>query len=102
MLNGRTYIVTDPALAAAVQRASRALSFAPLVPEIIHRVLGFDEAITNEMRADALKTEGDRGYIREVQDLVISSLSPGKELDGLSSDAVEEFQSWLADYAHGL
>ncbi|KAJ7735875.1 hypothetical protein DFH07DRAFT_987132 [Mycena maculata] len=38
----RIYVVTDPALAAAVQRASETLSFTPLVPDLTKRVIGLD------------------------------------------------------------
>ncbi|KAF3009441.1 hypothetical protein E8E13_000969 [Curvularia kusanoi] len=40
MLTGRTYIVADPALCAAVQKASTTMSFDPIVAEITPRLVG--------------------------------------------------------------
>lgn len=36
-------MVVDPGLAASVQRASKALSFNPIIPEVTQRVLGLDD-----------------------------------------------------------
>ena len=48
----RIYIVTDPSLAAAVQRASKALSFTPLVPDV-----------TNGVKDSALEAQIGRAHV---------------------------------------
>lgn len=93
----RLYIVTSPPLAAAVQRASRSLSFAPLVPDITRRVLGLD-ARTVAIVRDRVDEPGGGGFLGEVQALVYGYLAPGGgQLEALSLAAARE----LAEQVHG-
>lgn len=54
------------------------------------------------MRADVEREDGGRGYIREVQDLVVSALSPGESLDELTVGAADQFLEWLDEYSQYL
>ena len=101
ILNQRIYIVTSPALAAAVQRASRALSFTPIIPEVTQPVLGLDDATMAIVRRNLDPgPEDEQGYLAEIQDLVYHSLGPGPYLGELTLDAVREWQVEIAAYHH--
>jgi cytochrome P450 len=93
------YIVTDPSLAAAVQRASKTMSFSPLVPDITQRVLGMDGDTVAIVRQHIDPEPGEpRGFLADMHDLVYSSLGPGEALNGLSLDAVRELAKQVDEY----
>lgn len=103
MLRSRIYVVTDPSLAAAVQRASRALSFTPLVPDITKRVLGLDPETVETVRQN-LDPEpgGPRGFLADIHDMLYKDLGPGEPLDDLGFDAAAELCRQVNAYAQGL
>ncbi|KAI0602013.1 cytochrome P450 [Biscogniauxia sp. FL1348] len=92
--NSRIYIVTDPSLAAAVQRASRTLSFTPVVPAATERVLGLDAATMRIVRRHLDPGPGDRerGFLADMQDMVYARLGPGAYLGELTLAAARELQ----------
>ncbi|KAK1767814.1 putative cytochrome p450 protein [Phialemonium atrogriseum] len=96
----RIYIVTDPSLAAAVQRASKALSFTPLVPGLTQRVLGLDAATVAIVRQNLDPEPGDpRGFLADMHDMVYAYLGPGPDLDDLTLSAATELARQLDTYA---
>ncbi|KAF3054818.1 25-hydroxycholesterol 7-alpha-hydroxylase [Daldinia childiae] len=96
----RIYIVTDPSLAAAVQRASRVLSFNPVVPEVTQRVLGLDDATVEITRKNLDPGPGgERGFLPDIQDMVSAWLGPGDYLSELSLDAAAEMKNEIAAFA---
>ncbi|KAL2015754.1 hypothetical protein VTK56DRAFT_4864 [Thermocarpiscus australiensis] len=96
----RIYIVTDPSLATAVQRASKTLSFTPLVPDITRRVLGLDHDTVAIVRQHIDPEPGEpRGFLADMHDMVYSYLGPGEALTGLSLDAARELARQIDDYA---
>lgn len=97
MPGSRLYIVTDPSLAASVQRASKVLSFAPLVPPIIQRVAGFDDRTIRLMKSDM-----EHGYIQTVQDTVHARLGQGQYLDEVTLKACNEFLRRLENFSDEL
>ncbi|KAM7224040.1 cholesterol 7-alpha-monooxygenase [Rhypophila decipiens] len=89
--NSRIYIVTDPVLASAVQRASKTLSFTPLVPDLTKRILGLDTKTVNIVKQNLDPEPGEqKGFLAEMHDMVYSALGPGMELNELSLRAVKE------------
>jgi Cytochrome P450 len=95
--------VTEPSLAAAVQRASKALSFTPLVPDITKRVLGLDSKTVRQIRQNLDPEPGDpHGFLADIHDMVYSYLGPGDLLNGFSYDAANELHRQLIIYADGL
>ncbi|KAK4242789.1 cholesterol 7-alpha-monooxygenase [Achaetomium macrosporum] len=99
----RMYIVTDPSLAAAVQRASKTLSFTPLVPDITQRVLGLDDDTVTIVRQHIDPEPGEpRGFLADIHDLVYSELGPGETLNELSLDAAGELSKQVDEYARIL
>lgn len=124
----RIYLVTDPSLAVAVQRASRALSFTPLVPDVTRRVLGLDEKTVGIVRGENLavatsprpkpaatsstgptmsivddqKYDESYGFLADMHDMVYSYLGPGDKLTTFVKDAVSELVDQVITYASGL
>jgi hypothetical protein len=96
----RIYVVTDPTLANAVQRASKALSFMPLVPDITKRVLGFDAAHDTILRKDIDPEPGQpKGVLADLHDMVWNYLGPGQTLTDLSLRASRELARQVNMYA---
>ncbi|KAK8053584.1 cytochrome p450 protein [Apiospora saccharicola] len=95
MPGSRMYVVTDPLLAAAVQRC-KTLSFTPLVPDIIKRVLGLDDASVAIARMNLDPGPGEpRGILADWQDLIARRMKPGEELNVMSRNAVSALKLHL-------
>ncbi|KAI1078895.1 cytochrome P450 [Whalleya microplaca] len=95
--NSRIYIVTEPSLAAAVQRASKTLSFTPIVPEVTERVLGLDKTTIEITRKNLDPGPGDeRGFLADIQDMVYAWLGPGNYLTEITLDATQELEKEIA------
>ncbi|KAI0888199.1 cytochrome P450 [Annulohypoxylon maeteangense] len=93
----RIYIVADPSLAVAVQRASKVLSFTPIIPEVTERVLGLDAATMEITRKNLDPGPGEeRGFLADIQDMVYVQLGPGSYLEELSLAAAHEIQDEIA------
>ncbi|KAB5566431.1 cytochrome P450 [Coniochaeta sp. 2T2.1] len=92
----RLYIVTDPSLAMAVQRASKTLDFTPLVPDITRRVLGLDEEAVEVMRRG--EGEDGGGFLGGVRSVVYGALGQGRELEDLSLRAGRELSCEVATW----
>ncbi|KAK5987814.1 Cytochrome P450 monooxygenase nodJ-like protein [Cladobotryum mycophilum] len=87
----RIYVVTEPSLAAAIQRNTKTLSFSPMLPEITKRVLGLDESTIRIVSQNVDPEPGEpRGFLADVHDLIYSSLGPGEYLNLLSCEASQE------------
>jgi cytochrome P450 len=100
----RVYVVTEPALAAAVQRASRALSFTPLIPDVTERVLGLDGATAAVVRRhlDPAPGAAARGFLADIQDMVYARLGPGDYLGELSREAAAALRDEVHAYRRML
>ncbi|KAI1406189.1 cytochrome P450 [Hypoxylon fuscum] len=96
----RIYIVADPSLAAAVQRASKVLSFTPIIPEVTERVLGLDKATMEITRKNLDPAPGEeRGFLADIQEMVYAWLGPGDYLTDISLDAARDMRDEIAIYA---
>lgn len=91
----RLYIVTSPSLAAVVQRASRTLSFTPLVPDITRRVLGLDDDTVGIIRQ---KVDEPGGFLTDMREMVYGYLGPGGRLEELSLAAGRELGEQVGGY----
>jgi cytochrome P450 len=99
----RIYIVTDPSLSAAVQRASKTLSFSPLVPDITKRVLGLDAPTVASVRSGLEPEPGEpHGYIPDIHDMVYSYLGPGTDLSELTLAATAELAEQVSSQVAGM
>ncbi|KAI0434247.1 cytochrome P450 [Xylaria sp. FL1042] len=96
----RIYIVTDPSLAAAVQRASKVLSFTPIIPEVTERVLGLDKATMEITRKNLDPGPGDeRGFLADIQDMVYAWFGPGSYLNEITLNAARELRNEVLAFA---
>jgi cytochrome P450 len=97
--NSRIYIVTDPSLAAAVQRASKVLSFTPIIPEVTERILGLDKA-TKEIASKNLDPAPgeEKGFLADIQEMVYLWLGPGEYLGEITTEAAKELKSEVDAY----
>ncbi|KAI0199829.1 cytochrome P450 [Astrocystis sublimbata] len=96
----RLYIVTDPSLAAAVQRASKALSFTPIIPEVTERVLGLDRPTMEITRKNLDPNPGEeRGFLADIQDMVYAHFGPGSSLTAISLGAARELRTEVLAFA---
>ncbi|EXV05688.1 cytochrome P450 [Metarhizium robertsii] len=96
----RIYVVTDPSLAASIQRNVKTMSFTPLVPDITKRVLGLDDETVARIRKNLDPEPGDpRGFLAGVHYVVYSALGPGWYLNSLSCEAGQELCFQLTEFA---
>lgn len=92
----RIYVVTDPSLAASVQRSTKTLSMSPLLPEITKRVLGLDEATRRVISQNLDPEPGDpRGFFADNHDWMYTTFGPGEYVNALSCEAAQELCSQL-------
>ena len=101
MPGSRMYIVTDPALAATVQK-TKSLSFNPIIPQVTERILGLDRDTVNILSDNIGREAGPHGFYPEVHDLVYSTMTPGEQLDELTARAAGMFKKHLNDFAASL
>jgi cytochrome P450 len=86
-----------------VQRASKTLSFTPLVPDITRRVLGLDDDTVAIVRQHIDPDPGEpKGFLADIHDLVYSYFGPGEALNELSFDAASELAKQVNSYARTL
>ncbi|KAI0391943.1 cytochrome P450 [Xylariaceae sp. FL0594] len=99
----RLYIVTEPSLAAAVQRATKVLSFTPIISEVTERVLGLDKT-TVEITRKHLDPGHDeeRGFLADIQDMIYAWFGPGDYLNEISLNAARDLRSELLTFAISL
>lgn len=92
--------MTDPSLASAVQRASKALTFTSLVPDVTKRVLGLDAKTVTQIRQNLDPEPGEpRGFLADMHDMVYNYMGPGELLNEFSYDAATALHRQLLDYA---
>lgn len=101
MPGSRMYIVTDPSLAATVQK-TKSLSFNPIIPQVTKRILGLDEPTVHILATNIGREHGNEGFYPEVRDLVYSTMTPGDRLEELTNIAVDKFRKHLEMYADNL
>ncbi|KAI0021806.1 cytochrome P450 [Xylariomycetidae sp. FL0641] len=95
--NSRIYLVTDPSLAAAVQRASKTLSFTPIIPEVTERVLGLDKPTMQIVRKNLDPGPGqEHGFLADTQEMVYAWFGPGEYLNEITLDAARELRHEVA------
>ncbi|KAF9691170.1 hypothetical protein EKO04_010672 [Ascochyta lentis] len=95
MLTGRAYIVAAPDLCAAVQKASTALSFDPIVAEMTPRLVG-SSAHTKSIIKDAPDTKEDRNNIMKRSHHLINPPLMPQNILGASKTQLEYFGGVIA------
>lgn len=96
----RIYIITSPPLAVAVQRASKTLSFSPLVPDLTRRILGFSPRSTAIIAQNLDPLPGaPSGLMADLHDMIYAHLGPGEDLAALTKLAVRDLAGHVNAYA---
>jgi cytochrome P450 len=99
----RLYIITDPSLAGQAQRATKTLSFTPLVPESLRRVMGIDKRSAAIAAQNQDPEPGQpHGILSEVNELVVAYFAPGEDLNAISLRTCGEFCKLINDFAASL
>jgi cytochrome P450 len=77
MLSGQTYVVTSPALASLIQRASTTLLFEPIIVPVSSRMAGFSKA-TTKILYDYVDAEGivRPGFMARMHECLYSLMGP--------------------------
>lgn len=95
-MGAKTVVVTDPAIAGVVQRASKNTSFYGMILEVTKRLLGFDEAAMKVIRWNLDGALGaEEGLMNESHEMVDKELSPGRNLNQLSITQLDKFAEML-------
>ncbi|KAH6638752.1 cytochrome P450 [Boeremia exigua] len=100
MLTGRTYIVTDPALCAAVQKASTAMSFDPIVAEITPRLVGSNDQTTKLIRGPPGQAMDKNNIVKKSHHVINPPLLP-QNIHGASKIQLDYFGGVLAKIKDG-
>jgi cytochrome P450 len=90
-------------LASNVQRASKALSFTPLVPDVTKRVLGLDAKTVAQIRQNLDPEPGEpSGFLADMHDMVYTYLGPGELLNDFSYNAAKALHQQLKAYGEDI
>ena len=94
MLNMKIYVVTSPALVNAVNRNSKKIAFNPFIAQLGKRMTGHDEA-TGQIVQHKLNGEDGPGYVIDVHDGTVASLTPGKDLEEMTQTFLKQVSPYL-------
>ncbi|KAJ4373135.1 hypothetical protein N0V83_003426 [Neocucurbitaria cava] len=100
-LTTRTVVVIDPALATAIQKKSPHLTFYGLILRVTRRLVDLDNPT---MKIISWNLDGvehgphEKGLLKESEDMIHGSLSPGPILNSLSTTQLEQFSTLLNDF----
>ena len=100
MLTGRTYVVTDPALCAAVQKASNVLSFDPIVAEVTPRLLGLNAQTANIINGRPGQKMDDDHIVKRSHHIINTPLLP-QNIHGISGIQIDYFDKAIASLGDG-
>jgi cytochrome P450 len=100
MLNGRTYVVTDPALAVAVQRASHTLDFDDLVAEFTPRLVGLNKGTANILRDPTAKEEGRTRLVTKSHSVINTPLM-AHNISAISQKQLDHFCDYINNIKDG-
>ncbi|KAL9126882.1 MAG: hypothetical protein Q9217_004140 [Psora testacea] len=94
MLNVKVYVVTSPDLVNAVNRNSKKISFNPFIAQLGKRITGHDEA-TGQIVQHNLNGEQGPGYVIDVHDGMLASLTPGQDLEQMTKAMLRQTSSYF-------
>ncbi len=100
MLNGRTYVVTSPALAAAVQRSSSTLDFDSLIAEVFPRLINMNADSQRKLFDAAADPEGKQTLIDRAHDMINPKLVPNMIQD-VSEAQLKHFNDYFNSLKDG-
>lgn len=94
MLSGRTYVVTSPSLAVAIQRASATLDFDQLVVEMTPRLCGLSPETKALLEDPTAKQEGRVRMVTRQHDIVTPALA-GHRIHEVTEVQVKHFSDFI-------
>lgn len=100
-LTTRTVVVIDPALATAIQKKSPNLTFYGLILPVTRRLVDLDDPTMDIISWNLDGVEHgphEKGLLKESEDMIHGSLSPGPILNSLSTTQLEQFSTLLNDF----
>ncbi|CAO2647247.1 Nn.00g081690.m01.CDS01 [Neocucurbitaria sp. VM-36] len=101
MINGRTYIVTSPQLAVAVQRASSTLDFDQLIVEVTPRLIGANAESRRILEDPTAKQEGRIRMVTRAHDVINPPLASNRILE-VSQTQLKHFSNFFEKVEDGL
>ncbi|KAH7071345.1 cytochrome P450 [Paraphoma chrysanthemicola] len=100
MLNGKTYVVTAPTLAVAVQRASSTLDFDQLVVEMTPRLVGSSPEVKHIIEDPTAKQEGRTRLVTRFHAAINPQLAAHRILD-VTQMQMDHFASYFNNISEG-
>jgi hypothetical protein len=100
MLTGRSYVVTEPTLAVAVQRASSTLDFDELVVEMTPRLVGLNMETKALLADKTAKEEGRTRMVTKAHSVIHPPLA-AHQMSVISEKQLAHFSSFANDIKDG-
>jgi hypothetical protein len=100
MLGGKNYIVTDPVLAVAVQRAIATLDFDEVIVQFTPRLVGLSQETENLLRDTKAKEEGRIRLTTRAHDVITPSLAAHKIAE-VSQKQLDHFSDSINNIKNG-
>ncbi|KAJ8114735.1 hypothetical protein OPT61_g3452 [Boeremia exigua] len=100
MLTGRTYIVAEPALCTAVQKATSTMDFDRIVAEMLPRLIGLNDHTTRIIRGPPGQKMDSHSIVQRSHHVINPPLMP-KSIHGVSQTQLDYFSSILAKIEDG-
>lgn len=101
MLNGRTYVVTSPALAALVQRASATLDFDQLIVNVLPRMVNLNAESRRILADPTAKEEGRVRMVTKVHEITNPRLA-SSGIQGVTETQLSHFSDFINTVEDGL
>ncbi|KAL9047917.1 MAG: hypothetical protein Q9162_007911 [Coniocarpon cinnabarinum] len=90
--NGKTYVITAPNIVNMVSRNSKSISFNPFIAEIGIRLTQASDDARRIIERNIDGGEAKDSYVLEIHDHMITTLTPGPEMNYISDNTLKE--SW--------
>jgi hypothetical protein len=102
MLNGRTYIVSSPALAAHVQRASSTLDFEQMTIEFTPRMCGLSKETKQILEDPKHKEEGRERMVAHVMHNYVHPYLAAPKMGEIADIQLDHFSKFINAVPNGL
>ncbi|KAH7413760.1 cytochrome P450 [Phaeosphaeria sp. MPI-PUGE-AT-0046c] len=94
MLNGKTYVVTDPTIAQAVQRASSTLDFDEIIVQATPRLVGLNNESAEILRDPTAKQEGRTRMVHRAHTMINKPLL-AQNIANIAEQQLGHFGDWV-------
>ncbi|KAI0002684.1 hypothetical protein F4779DRAFT_126832 [Xylariaceae sp. FL0662B] len=97
----KIYIVNSPTLIAAIDRRSKAISFAPYVVQFDKRILNPSHHAIEALREDLFEEKGPVGLHPKTVKFMHDSLAPGNHFQAITQVMLKAVTNWMGS-AHTI